>query len=162
MKCSYVLYLYLLFSIVSKSTLAQECGVIEVWQQFGFLSGTWKVENSTLIEKWQLDGEDVLTGKVYSVAAQDTILHELIQLIFDQSNIWYKAQVIGQNNNQFILFNLVKCQPNLFVFENAEHDYPQKIGYRRVGSDKMLVWIEGSNNGKYKKSEWAMRKLVVQ
>ncbi len=158
MKCSYILFLFILTSLGAKSTIAQECGVIEVWQQFGFLSGKWKVENSNLIEKWKLDGEDVMTGKAYSISAQDTILHELIQLIFDQNNIWYKAQVIGQNNNQSILFKLVKCQPNLFVFENPEHDYPQRIGYRRVGSDKMLVWIEGSKNGKHKKSEWAMRK----
>jgi hypothetical protein len=158
MKCTYVLCLFFLLSMVSKNAFTQECGVVEVWQQFRFLSGKWKVENSTLIEKWQLDGEDVLTGKAYSIASQDTILHELIQLIFDQNNIWYKAQVIGQNNDQSILFKLVKCQPNLFVFENAEHDYPQKIGYRRVGSDKMLVWIEGSKNGKHRKSEWAMRK----
>lgn len=137
----------------------QECGVPEVWNQLRFFEGSWKVENSNLMEKWQLSGEDVYVGKSYSVLGKDTILNETIQLIFDRENIWYKVQVHNQNAGKTVLFRLTKCQGSVFIFENPEHDYPQKIGYRRIGNDKILAWIEGQENGKLNKSEWAMRRV---
>jgi len=33
------------------------------------------------------------------------------------------------------------------VFENAQHDFPQRIGYERKGAS-LLAWIEGAQNGK--------------
>lgn len=36
-----------------------------------------------------------------------------------------------------VAFRIVKIEPNLVVFENAKHDYPTRISYRREG--KMLV-----------------------
>jgi hypothetical protein len=149
----------ILLSLGSNAGLAQECGIPEVWRQFSFLHGSWKVENSNLFENWDSAGDDVMVGKVYSLSGKDTILNETIQLIFDQSQIIYKAKVSGQNAGLAIPFRLAKCTPGLFIFENAEHDYPNKIGYRLVGKDKLLVWIEGIQNGKQAKSEWAMRKI---
>jgi hypothetical protein len=149
----------LLLMVFSTPARGQECGVPEVWGQFNFLKGTWKVENSNLMEKWEISGEDVYVAKAYSITGKDTILNETIQLIFDRENIWYKVQVSGQNKGKTVPFRLTQCQGNVFVFENPDHDFPQKIGYRRIGNDKLLAWIEGQQNGKYHKSEWAMRRL---
>jgi hypothetical protein len=145
--------------IIPFSANGQECGVLEVWNQLRFFEGNWKVENSNLMEKWQLSGEDVYVGKSYTVLGKDTILNETIQLIFDRENIWCKVQVQDQNTGRTIPFRLTKCQASVFVFENPAHDYPQKIGYRRIGNDKILAWIEGQQNGKMHKSEWAMRRV---
>jgi hypothetical protein len=141
---------------------AQECGVQEVWLQLAFLNGQWKVENSNTIEVWESKEEDVLLGMSYTISGRDSILNEVIQLYFDGSTIWYSARVKGQNQDKAIPFRLTSCQANTFIFTNREHDYPQTIGYRKIGGDKLLAWIEGTHNGRPKKSEWAMKKHITR
>ena len=34
------------------------------------------------------------------------------------------------------------------VFENPEHDFPQRVGYRRADGGGLAAWIEGTTNGK--------------
>jgi hypothetical protein len=148
----------LYISFFALKTDAQECGVSEVWQQFAYLNGQWKVENSNMIEVWETREEDVMLGKSYSINGRDSILNEVIQLYFDGQNILYSARVKEQNQGNAVLFKLSSCKNNTFLFTNREHDYPQTIGYRKISNDKMLVWIEGNYNGKPKKSEWAMKK----
>jgi len=33
------------------------------------------------------------------------------------------------------------------VFENPMHDFPKKVGYRRIGTDSLLAYIEGPRRG---------------
>ena len=33
------------------------------------------------------------------------------------------------------------------VFENPQHDFPQKVGYQRRGADSLVAFIEGPRNG---------------
>lgn len=46
------------------------------------------------------------------------------------------------------------------VFENAEHDFPQRIGYRRVGGDSLVAWIEGTAGGKARRVEFPYRRAA--
>ncbi len=36
-----------------------------------------------------------------------------------------------------------------------EHDFPQRVGYRRNGADSLSVWIEGTSN-------WKTRRIPFQ
>ena len=40
------------------------------------------------------------------------------------------------------------------IFENLEHDFPQRIIYRREG-DRLIARIEGEVNGTLEVTEWA-------
>ena len=33
------------------------------------------------------------------------------------------------------------------VFENLKHDFPQRVGYERIGVDRLEAWIEGAQDG---------------
>lgn len=159
MHCRILFGIFFFFGFFSFPLQAQECGVPEVWSQISFLQGSWRVENSNLLEKWEGGGDDAMIGKVYAISGKDTMLQETVQLIFDQENIWYKATVSSQNTAKVNLYRLTKCNPGLFVFENPDIDFPQKIAYRQIGKDKLLVWVEGYQHGKFTKSEWAMRRV---
>ena len=45
------------------------------------------------------------------------------------------------------------------VFEAPEHDFPQRVGYRRVGSDSVLAWVEGTMKGKTRRIEFPYRRV---
>lgn len=38
------------------------------------------------------------------------------------------------------------------VFENQQHDFPQRVGYKRDG-DSLVGWIEGPRNGQNRRIE---------
>jgi hypothetical protein len=45
------------------------------------------------------------------------------------------------------------------VFEAPEHDFPQRVGYRRLGADSVLAWVEGTMNGKTRRIEFPYRRV---
>ena len=45
------------------------------------------------------------------------------------------------------------------LFENPQHDFPQRVGYRSSGPDTMLAWIEGTAKGKSRKLEFPYRRV---
>ena len=45
------------------------------------------------------------------------------------------------------------------VFENPEHDFPQRVGYRRIGADSVLAWIDGTSEGKQRRFEFPYRRV---
>jgi hypothetical protein len=44
------------------------------------------------------------------------------------------------------------------VFENPEHDFPQRVGYKRNGSDALDAWIEGQANGKSRRVDFSYQR----
>jgi hypothetical protein len=40
------------------------------------------------------------------------------------------------------------------VFENREHDFPQRVGYERTAGDELLAWIEGARQGRSRRIEF--------
>ena len=46
------------------------------------------------------------------------------------------------------------------VFENAAHDFPQRVGYESTGADQLLKWVEGSVNGRERRIEFAYRRVA--
>ena len=44
------------------------------------------------------------------------------------------------------VFVSTQIGPASVVFENLQHDFPQRVAYQRQGAD-LLAWIEGPANG---------------
>ncbi len=65
------------------------------------------------------------------------------------------ANPSGQQEASFRLIRLTEQEA---IFENAEHDFPQRIGYRFESGGKLTAWIEGTINGKDKKIDFPFRK----
>jgi hypothetical protein len=55
-------------------------------------------------------------------------------------------------------FNLLELKDNEVTFENMEHDFPQRILYRRTG-DQLLGRIEGTVNGEVAAMDFPMTKV---
>ena len=59
----------------------------------------------------------------------DTTLLESIQLYADRKDIWYVPTVADQNDGAPVAFKMVSSTKQLIVFENLQHDFPQRIVY---------------------------------
>jgi hypothetical protein len=45
------------------------------------------------------------------------------------------------------------------VFEDPEHDFPQKITYRRSGADSLYARVEGDRNGRQQPIDYAFKRV---
>jgi hypothetical protein len=114
------------------------------------LSGLWKMDTQrgTIYEEWLVRGDDQLWGRSYKIKNNDTLVLENVILSLQGNDIFYTPVVHDQNNQQPVPFKLISCTNNRYVFENKEHDFPQRVIYELVSTTGLHARIEGSKNGK--------------
>ncbi len=150
--------------IILFSLLVTACSSPEVKEAslskdfFDRLTGKWKHENSTTIEKWEKDGE-LFKATVYKPFGKESLVTERIRLKEREGEIFYEATVRGQNNEKPVPFKLIESSQDRVVFENKNHDFPQKITYQFISDDVMLATIEGIMNGKTEKMDFKYSRI---
>jgi len=75
----------------------------------------------------------------------------------DGDTLAYEAHPSGQPS---ATFTAREASDSRVVFENATHDFPQRVGYERAGADQLLAWVEGSINGRERRIEFAYRRVA--
>lgn len=139
-----IFFLLILFSI---SIFSQDESILKLFP------GKWKIisDNIEYLEEWELLNEKELSGAGFSIEEGDTILSERLFLKkFDDT--W--AYVAIPSNQNITLFALTDFSDKKFVFENKEHDFPQKIVYEFHKDGKLTAAIEGTVNGEIKRREF--------
>jgi Domain of unknown function (DUF6265) len=88
-----------------------------------------------------------------TVAKNRELEHEFLQIRQGPAgDLFYIAQPSGQKE---ATFNLTSLTDNTVVFENPEHDFPQKISYTLKPDGTLLATIEGpAPDGKPKVIEY--------
>ena len=126
------------------------------------LLGDWESTSGTYsyYENWKPAGDSILEGKAKMVnKAGKIILRELLKIEKIGTHIVYIAAV---NNNQPVLFTLIKTtvkdQKIQWVFENKEHDFPQRIIYLLESDNSLFARVEGLRDGKEVKEEFRLTK----
>jgi hypothetical protein len=66
----------------------------------------------------------------------------------------YEAHPSGQPSAEFVS---TQVDSGTVIFENAQHDFPQRIGYRRLASG-LEAWVEGTANGKSRRIDFTYRR----
>jgi hypothetical protein len=143
-----------LLVFVSFNLNAQTEGI----EQFSWMLGNWKVntDKGEGFESWIQQDEHTLIGKGYYIVKGDTTIYEKLR-IQKIENYYTFIPIIG--NNYPVLFTLVESGNNKWIFENKEHDFPQRVVYSRKGENSMLAWIEGELNGEQMKEEYLFEKI---
>lgn len=122
-------------------------------EQMSWMCGTWKLNtgNGIIQEHWEIRDDSTLAGSsVFIKNGKDTIPQESIELSFRNGEWFYTPTVASQNNGKAVAFKVIFLKGTEFISENPEHDFPQRISYRRIHS-QLLASIEGRKNGKYGK-----------
>ena len=124
-----------------------------------WLKGSWEsVEGKNYYEVWLFDNNQ-LKGISYSFKEHQPVPSEYLTITLSkQEKLTYIAQVINQNNGEPIVFTLQHETSNKWVFENKQHDFPQRITYFKQAGNFMRVIIDGTINNKFVKNEWLLKK----
>jgi hypothetical protein len=116
--------------------------------------GKWKmdVENVEVYEEWQLVNENELIGTNYSLENGIKIINENLWIKKFADQWTYIAVMVSEN---ITLFTLIEHSHKKFLFENKEHDFPQRISYEFHKDGKLTAAIEGDVNGGLKRKEFS-------
>ena len=124
-----------------------------------WLLGSWEniSEENEFYEIWSKVNDSIFYGESYLLIKNDTIFFETMLLEQKGRDLILTPTTTDQNGSHSIKFKLITSNKE-FVFENKEHDFPQRIVYTNPTSDSLYAYIEGEENGKYRKSEFPFKK----
>ncbi|MCB0729161.1 MAG: hypothetical protein KDD00_16970, partial [Ignavibacteriae bacterium] len=94
-----------------------------------WLTGQWEgIMGSGLYhEEWYPDELNNLTGRAYLIKNGEITNNEKLKIHLIENDIFYTADV--SHNPAPVSFKLTEYSDKIFIFENPEHDFPQKITY---------------------------------
>ena len=126
---------------------ANECSSLNAVE---WVIGEWQATPGQVVirEQWQrvsettFEGESVTTSLVDGEVAN----HESLRLLEMSDGVFYLAKVTHEDLP--VPFRLTECSNDIFVFENADHDAPQRLIYTLMqasgsGKSELEVRLEG-------------------
>ncbi|MBX2965286.1 MAG: hypothetical protein KF845_04010 [Cyclobacteriaceae bacterium] len=126
-----------------------------------WLIGTWesKTSRGSLYETWSKVNDSEFYGKSYMLREKDTVVFESIQLVQKQEGLFYMPTVRNQNDGQAVTFKSKLVTDDKLVFENPEHDFPQRIAYTKISQDSLVAEISGVRNGQERAQKFSMKRI---
>ena len=122
-----------------------------------WLRGCWQgaVGQSTMDEQWMAPRGGSMLGMSRTVRGGQTTSYELVLLKEQDGRLAYEAHPSGQASAVFLSREVSEAT---VVFENLQHDFPQRIGYRLSGVDALSAWIEGTDKGQPRRIDYWYRR----
>jgi hypothetical protein len=116
-------------------------------QHVRWLEGCWQLTRatSTTVERWLAPTAGVMAGDSWTLANGVERESEKLRLFARGDTLVYEATPSSQTKTEFR--TTAVAGPEI-VFANPEHDFPQRIVYRRVGNDSVIARIEGDRAGR--------------
>ena len=123
--------------------------LINNFKEIDWLLGNWTSEfpEGYVIESWEKKNDLTFKGISNVIMGGDTVSSEAITIKNEEFQTVCIPIVKNQNGSKPIKFTLTSFKDNHLVFENPEHDFPQKIVYKKITKDSLLVEISGEMNG---------------
>ena len=123
-----------------------------------WMQGCWQLTNGDRIveENWTSPKAGSMMGTGRTIRAGKLVEHEFVLLAERDGRLAYQAHPSGQPSTTFISKEM---DATSVVFEDPAHDFPQRVGYRRVAGDELLGWIEGTVSGKLRRVEFPYRRV---
>ncbi|MEQ1684173.1 MAG: DUF6265 family protein [Burkholderiaceae bacterium] len=120
---------------------AQTVGI----QGLAWLQGCWTIDTPERVveEQWSAPRAGHMLGASRTVRGGKLAAHEFVLLRERGEQLAYEVQPSGQAPTVFLSVTLGERS---VVFENLQHDFPQRVAYERKG-DQLLAWIEGPRPG---------------
>jgi hypothetical protein len=148
----------ILLSVYSCNETTQIDKTHPLLKEMNWLIGAWKnvSADGEFYEIWNSYHDSAYTGIGFMLVKGDTLFSEIISLEARNGELYYIPTVSGQNNGIPVLFKLTSHANGEYVFENEEHDFPQRIIYNNPNPDSLYARVEGTQDGEFRKEEFAM------
>jgi len=131
-------------------------------QRLAWLQGCWRIDAAARIveEQWSAPRGGTLLGTSRTVRDGKTIEHEFV--IVREAADGRLAYEVSPSGRPVTVFTSISLDVSSVVFENLQHDFPQRVAYQRKGDD-LLAWIEGPAKnapGQLRRIEYPYRKVA--
>jgi Domain of unknown function (DUF6265) len=130
--------------------------------QLAWLGGCWKSETAEpgSGEHWLALAGGTLLGISRTVKDERTVEFEFMQIrAVENGQLAFIAMPSGQNTVVFPLLRLGEAE---VVFENPQHDFPQRVIYQRDGETKLRARIEGMRRGALRVIDFPMNRVSCE
>lgn len=98
-------------------------------------------------EHWDRSDDLFYSGLGFVMSGADTVFIENLYIAYDSLGAHYSARIPTQNNEAYVRFGLTNASEDSMVFENPEHDFPQRIAYVIQGDSVWNVVVSGIEKG---------------
>lgn len=124
-----------------------------------WLQGCWEMASNgrTIEEQWTAPRGGVMLETGRTVRDGRLVEYEFVVVREDGDRLAYEAHPSGQASAVFHARELTDAR---VVFENPEHDFPQRVGYERRGGDTLAAWIDGMINGQPRRVDFVYRRVA--
>jgi uncharacterized protein DUF6265 len=128
-------------------------------QDVAWMQGCWEmVTPERMVEEhWMAPRGGSMLGLGRTTRGAKLVEHEFIVLSEKGDRLAYEAHPSGQAPAVFLSKTIGESS---VIFENLQHDFPQRIGYQKRGPDGFLAWIEGPRNGQVRRIEFPYRRAA--
>ncbi|MCB9179298.1 MAG: hypothetical protein H6590_07740 [Flavobacteriales bacterium] len=109
-------------------------------------------------EHWERDPNGTPVGLGYVLSGKDTVFIEHLALVRHDDTLNY-AVSIGHDGGGPVLFKLTHDRDSL-VFENPQHDMPQRIVYIPDGRNAWHVIVSGTNKGRTSTDHYRFKRVI--
>ena len=125
--------------------------------QLSWLAGCWQSTRGdrSIEEQWMAPRGRTMLGMSRTVTGVRTRQFEYMRIEEREGKLVFTARPSGQEEASF---RSSEVTPSSAVFENAAHDFPQRIIYRLNGDGSLTARIEGEQAGKLQGVDFSMRR----
>jgi hypothetical protein len=124
----------------------------------GWLQGCWQTTSSSRVveEQWTAPRGGIMLGVGRTTRDGRLIEYEFVVLSEKEGQLAYEAHPTGQATAVFMATAVSEAA---VVFENATHDFPQRVAYQKQGADGLLASVEGTVGGRSRRIEFAYQRV---
>lgn len=138
--------LYPVSSVFALCLLVSSCAMIGLRKppDLGWLEGCWSTSSGKTTECWRPDGNRKLAGASRTFTGDDHF-RETLRIYRRKGKYHYVAAPDGQAET---IFTEAEIDDRKIVFENPDHDFPQRIAYELTDDGLLRATIslaDGSN-----------------
>jgi hypothetical protein len=121
-------------------------------QRLSWLQGCWKMTSAerTAEEIWSAPRGRSMLGMSRTLQREELATYELVVVRERGERLVYIAHPSGQRSAEFLATDVSESR---IVFANPAHDFPQRVGYERKGS-QLHAWIEGTKDGRTRRIDF--------
>jgi hypothetical protein len=92
-----------------------------------------------------------MLGVGRTIRGDSLIEYEFVVVRQQPARLTYEAHPSGQAG---AIFTAQAVTDSMVVFENLAHDFPQRVGDRRLGGDSLIAWIEGTRDSRARRIDF--------
>lgn len=126
-----------------------------------WLIGNWVTHfpEADVYESWKRVNDHELAGYSYTRQQGDSIPFESIQLIENENGLHYIVTGAGHPSDSSVRFTASQVKDDFLQFENPQHDFPTRIGYRRITPDSIYAEISGVQAGREERQGFPLQRI---